>query len=184
MPPPAEPTSLAVDACVLLNLAGAGIDLADIARALDLGLVVIEQVAAEVLWIEDVVDGEPVRVPVDLTDQVGRAGVEWASLENQALEAFVALAAELDDGEAATLAAAQSRRIGVLTDDRKARRVARRMGVAVVGTAELLRQFAERQAMTDVEVGELLRRVERRARFTPRRDDPERAWWSRHVEHS
>lgn len=180
MPPPADPAGLALDACGVLNLAGAGLELQAVASVLGLQFVLVEQVVAEALWIEDVVEGELIRSPVEVIASVGPR-VQIGTLTEAELEAFVALATEVDDGEAATLALARGRSLTVLTDDRKARSVAARLDVPVLGTAELLRQWTERQRLLPAEIGALLDRVERRARFSPRRDDPQRAWWSSHV---
>ncbi|MFN3763038.1 MAG: DUF3368 domain-containing protein [Anaerolineae bacterium] len=49
----------------------------------------------------------------------------------------------LDQGEAACLALAYSRRYALLTDDRVARREARRMGVPVSGTIGILKLLAD-----------------------------------------
>lgn len=180
MSSPAEPAGLGLDACGLLNLAGAGLTVTEVRSAVGLSLLVVEQVAREALWIEDIVDGELVQLPVDLNDPAF-AGLEEIRLSDVELELFVALAQDVDDGEAATLAAAAARNLVVLTDDRKARRVARRLGVPLVGTAELIRAVADTQDMAADQAGAMLRRVKRRARFTPRRDDPEHGWWSAQV---
>lgn len=180
MPPPADPAGLALDACGLLNLAGAGVALADVQAAVRLPLVAVEHVVAEALWVEDVVDDEPVQVPVDLGDPA-YAGLVVLALDEGEVELFVRLAAEVDDGEAATLAAAQHRGLAVLTDDRKAGRVAGRLGVPVLSTAAVLRLLTVHTGRTDVETGALLRLVERRARFRPRRTDPDHDWWAHHT---
>lgn len=180
MPRPAERAGLAVDACGALNLAGAGVPLMTVGRALGVRMVVVEQVLAETLWIEDIVGGEPARLRVDLAAEVG-AGLEVAALGGAELPAFVALAAELDDGEAATLAVALHRDLAVHTDDRKAARVAGRVEVPVIGTPTLLRRFSERAGLAEGQVADLLRRVERRASYTPRRGEPDHDWWLRHT---
>ena len=180
MPLQGEPSGVALDACTLLNLAGAGLALPEVARVLRWQLFVPEQVVAETLWIEDVVEGKPVRLPVDVTQQQG-PGVEVVPLTEEELELFVAFAATVDDGEAATLAIAGARHLTLLTDDRKARRVAGRANVPVLGTSDLLRRWTGEQRTPAVEVAALLRSVERRARFTPPRDDPQHTWWAGHL---
>lgn len=180
MPPPAEPTGIALDACGLLNLVGAELAATELAQALKLRFVVVEQVLAEAHWIQDVVDGELVRVPVDVSASIG-SSLEVAALTDDELGVFVALAADVDDGEAATLAVARACGLVVLTDDRKAQAMALRLGVPLLGTAELLRQCTDQQRMSVGAIGALLRRVEGRARFFPRRDDPLHAWWAEHV---
>lgn len=176
MPPPADLGGVAIDACCLLNLAGAGVDAVDVTDALGLALVVVEQVVDEALWIEDVVDGEPVRTAVNL-DGAAFTAVGRVTLSADELALYVRLARELDDGEAATLAVARVRGLAVMTDDRKARRVAQEQGLAVLGTAQVLRRLSEHLGTSGQGVAEMLERVQRRSRFRPRRDDPEAEWW-------
>lgn len=176
MPQPAELGGVAIDACCLLNLAGAGVDAVDVADALGLALVVVEQVVDETLWIEGVVDGESVRLPVDL------GGAAFAALDRVTLGAgelalYVRLARELDDGEAATLAVAAMRGLAVMTDDRKARRVAQEQGLAVLGTAEVLRRVSDHLGTSRQDLAEMLEREQHRSRFRPRGGDPEADWW-------
>lgn len=176
MPPPADSGGIAIDACCVLNLAGAGVNAVDVADALGLALVVVEQVVSEALWVEDLVDGEPVRTPVDL-DAPAFAALTRVSLADDELALYVTLARDVDDGEAATLAVARMRGLAVMTDDRKARRVAQEQGLAVLGTAEVLRRASEHLSASREDVGEMLDRVQRRSRFRPRRGDPEAEWW-------
>lgn len=181
MPPPAEPGGIALDACCVLNLAGAGVDAGDVADALGRVLLVVEQVVAEVLWIEDLDDGKTVRLPVDFGSP-GFAALARASLFGSEVDVYVTLARELDDGEAATLAVAQARRLAVLTDDRKARHVAQALSLETLGTAEILRQVSAHLRLTPEHQASMLQRVERRSRFRPRASDAGAAWWE-HARH-
>jgi hypothetical protein len=94
---------------------------------------------------------------------------------------YVALAVDLDDGEAMTAALAVHRGGEVATDDRKALRVLEGWSppVAVRRTSEIVRAWAAAEDLTAARVSEVLRRIERIASITPPRDDPEREWWRR-----
>lgn len=176
MPPLADLPPLALDACGVLNVAAA-MALSDACEQLGRRLVVVSQAAAEVLFLEDEEDGVPVRTRVQLD------GLDVVELEAAELKTYVTLAQHLDDGEAATLAAAQARDWPVGTDDRKAARVAAGLEprVAVLSTATILRSWAQQHGLGDREVGEVLRRVERRATFIPPGSDPDADWWRRCV---
>src|SRR4051794_144387 len=95
-------SALALDACGLLNLAAA-MPLSDVATCLGRRLVCVREVAAESLYLEDEIGDQIERSSVDLS------GVEVMDLEPEDLGAYVDLAVSLDDGEAATLAAAERR---------------------------------------------------------------------------
>lgn len=179
MPSSDDRAGLALDACGLLNLAASGLSLSDIAEAFAQPLFAVEQVAAEALWVEDLADGDLVRVPIDLAGPAF-AALTHVSLTEAEAALYVSLARDLDDGEAATIAMAQSRTLVVVTDDRKARRVALEQGVELAGTAQVLRRVLEHRGASPEDAAEVLRRVQRRAHFVPRRDDTEADWW-RHV---
>src|SRR5262249_20314089 len=90
-------------------------------------------------------------------------------------EQFLVYAGEVDDGEAMSLAIASVRRFTLITDDRKARRLATSNGIALLSTPQILHAWAGNQAAEAV--SEVLRAVEARAKFRPSADDPLNAWW-------
>ena len=134
---------------------------------------VVRQAADEALFIDDLVDGTPTTVPVDVSP------LRVVDLVAEELARYVALAADLDDGEAATLAAAQERGWPVMTDDRKALRVATEMSpaVATVTTPSVLRGWSASRPRADEDVAAVLGQVERMATYTPRRNSDDGAWW-------
>jgi hypothetical protein len=94
---------------------------------------------------------------------------------------YVDLAADLDDGEAMTLAIAYERRIPAATDDRKARRIVReRFGddLLLLSTAEIMNDWAQLVTDEPAKVREALKRIEIVARYQPPSDDPLRGWWA------
>lgn len=94
------------------------------------------------------------------------------------LDVLVSLAADLGDGEAASLAIAHGRGVPIATDDLPARRSALQLSpsVEVRSTGELLHSWAFERS-TD-QVAKALRRIEEGASFRPPRQDPLSAWWS------
>ncbi|MEV5828480.1 hypothetical protein AB0L25_23260 [Spirillospora sp. NPDC052242] len=168
-----------LDACVALNLVAAdAIDV--VADALGLTFVMASTAASEVRYVEDVVDGERIRTEVRLEPHVTKGTLELTEVRPGAeMATFVDLTAQVDDGEAATLAMAVHRGLPVVTDDRAALRAAARLGItAAVGTAGLLRRYEGIAAPPQHEMAAMLVAVERRACFRPGKNSPDFAWWT------
>jgi hypothetical protein len=165
-----------LDACVLLNLVASGRPLQEFASAADLSFMVVGQAEREVVWL-DPLDPEDPREQIDLEPLVATGRLQRLVLADDELMRFVALARELDDGEAATIAVAESRGLAVATDDRKARRILSALDPqpVVTSTAAIVRAWAG--SRSDAEVRGCLTSIERRASFLPPRSDPAREWW-------
>jgi hypothetical protein len=168
--------TVALDACVLLNLVASGRPLDEFAAAADVRFVVVPQAEREVQWL-DPEDPEDPRQAIDLEPSVQRGELERVTLAEEELSRFIALARELDDGEAATLTLAEARVFAVATDDRKARRILTTLDPqpSVTSTAAIVRAWAN--GRDDNEVSECLRLIQRRASFLPPRNDPDGDWW-------
>jgi predicted nucleic acid-binding protein len=94
------------------------------------------------------------------------------------LQLYVELAARIrDDGESMGLAIAKCRGWQIVTDDRKARRIAGELGVAVLSTPEIMKAWALVASATDPEVAQVLRNIQTFACFTPNPTLPEFGWW-------
>ena len=125
-------------------------------------------------------DGSPVHVPLDLVQLVDSAVLSLvATASDEEMADYLDFACEVDDGEAQALAIAKCRGYTLLTDDRKAMRLAARpdINVATISTAEVLRVWASLDAANEARLASVMRRIEELARFTPRRDSPDYAWW-------
>ncbi len=168
--------TVALDACVLLNLVASGQPLAEFAAAADVRFVVVPQAEREVEWL-DPEDPEEAREAINLEPSVQRGELQRVALADEELPRFVALARELHDGEATTLAVAEARGFAVATDDRKARRILTTLNSQppVTSTAAIVRAWAG--GRSDAEVRECLRLIQRRASFLPPRKDPDGDWW-------
>ncbi len=171
---------LLLDACSLINLAASGLQLAQIATAIDREFIVTTIAAEESLYVAGRSNDDPAE-PVSVEALAASGQLTITSLTPDELASFIALAKSVDDGEASTLAVALERGIEFATDDRRAIRVAVELGVTVVTTPQLMRGWAERSGTTAADLRFALASVERRGNFRPRRDDPEREWWAASV---
>jgi hypothetical protein len=125
-------------------------------------------------------EGSPLIVPLDFGQLVANELLGLvAPGSDEELADYLDFASEVDDGEAQALAIAKHRGFTLLTDDRKAMRLAARPDIAVttISTAEVLRGWAGLTPENDRRLGEIIYRIETLARFTPRRDSPNYEWW-------
>lgn len=170
-----------IDACSLLNLFGSR-RCEEILRVIPGACAIVDRVAQEAIYVFRGGDGpdarERERVDIEPLRQVGL--LRGIGVETDAEAAtFVALAAELDDGEALTCALAIHRGAAVVTDDRKALNLlrARAPDVDVFTTSQLVRRWAETNSVTAAAVRAALLDIQDRARFIPSRSDPLYVWW-------
>jgi len=184
-------SDVAIDACCLLNLIAAGNILPEIEKA---GSVRIY--FPHTLQVPDVVEGEALYVyapdeddaeklikhPLDIRAMIDAGILRGCTLQSgEESGLFVRLAVRLDDGEAACLAMAKSRSWTLATDDRVARRLSNDIDVATLGTAELVKSWAEGTNASDEDVRISLTNIQRFARFVPRAGSPESEWWFEHT---
>jgi hypothetical protein len=173
------PPTLLLDACVALNLAATGRP-AEVLTTLEPQFAMARQAAEETLYVETIMAGKVIQEVVEPGQWAADGILQLLDLEPTETATFVTLAAEIDDGEAATLTIALHRRLEVATDDRKARRVAARLDLTdPVRTSQLLHDYCTAADLPDSEAAELLRAVEQRARFRPPASDPLHPWWTK-----
>lgn len=164
---------LLLDACGCINLAAA-FPLESLSANLGRPIHIVEQAAAESLFLHQQISGERVKVEIDV-GSIPTLRLD-GSLE---LELYVRLAKRLGDGEAASLAVSHYRGLVLVTDDRTARKVASLEApkAQIRGTAEILRSLTTSMALPDDAVAQAIRRVESHASFRPPHDDPDLSWW-------
>lgn len=81
---------------------------------------------------------EPIIIPPEVEHEFGRP-LPWLKLEAPVDHALIAtLKILVDDGEAEAIALASEKSCRIILDDRQARVVARRLGLAITGTVGLL----------------------------------------------
>ena len=167
-----------LDTCVLINLLAS--DEAD-AILLSLGVAchVCAAVSRETMYLRsEGLQGQ--REPTDLSPLFASGMLQLCDLQGQAEEdLYVGYAADLDDGEAMSLAISQFRGYCLATDDRKTRRLARETGLNIVllTTAEILRVWAEQNKPVPAALATAIQRISSRARFVPPPEDPNYSWW-------
>jgi predicted nucleic acid-binding protein len=96
----------------------------------------------------------------------------------QEIELYVELASRIgDDGESMGLAIAKCRGWSVLTDDKKARRIAKELGVPVLATTEVVKQWAVATSPGTKELSQVLQAIERFSNYRPGRGAVDHEWW-------
>lgn len=174
-------SSLALDACCLLNLTAAGKILNENSSRTGFSFFVPKVVANESIYIlqpDDDQAGQLVRKEVDMNLYVDRKLVSYCDIEGaHETELYVQFAVQIDDGEAACLAIAKSRSWILATDDRVARRLATEQSVKVLGTPEIVRTWAESNSVSDSEISSVIGNIQRYTKYFPRSNVPDAEWW-------
>lgn len=118
-------------------------------------------------------------LPIDLAPAIGAGVLTRCDCEgDEEAELYVELAARIgDDGESMGLAIAKCRGWSVLTDDKKARRIAKELGVVVLGTTGVMKQWAEIAKPGADDLSAVLEAIERFANYRPGRGAEEYDWW-------
>ena len=117
------------------------------------------------LWPDMLVTSEEAWAELQAGVRLGRIpDVDWSwltilSLTGVECEARDELMPPLDRGEAACLALARSRGYAFLTDDRVARREARRLGVPISGTLGVLKSLVDEGYVSLEEANEALEQM-------------------------
>lgn len=94
---------------------------------------------------------------------------------------YVDYASRMDDGEAMSLAIAESRGYILATDDRKARRIFLESvsdSNRLTSTSELVRNWVDSQSVPPARLKAVLMSIQHRANFFPPRKDPNFTWWN------
>ena len=170
-----------LDTSVALNLLATGASLS-LLKSLETRCFVCSAVIAETLYIRS---DDPLqsREAVSIDPWLQSNAVQAVSPEGPfEKELYVRFAADLDDGEAMSLAICRARGFALATDDRKARRIASQLAspaVKLVSTSQIMHRWAGKVNTRPGELSRLLTKIELRARFIPPHDDPLRKWWLR-----
>ena len=171
--------AILLDTCVLINLLTTQ-EIEQILRATEADVLVCAAVLKESIFLRPDDPKAPPQ-PVEL-DPFLRSGVLKLSDIQTEHEGclFVDYAAELDDGEAMSLALVESRGYVLATHYHKARRLfleAVGMPERLLSTSDLVRAWAEHHAVSLARGSHALTRITVRARFFPAPDDLNYPWW-------
>lgn len=120
-----------------------------------------------------------VPTPIDLAPAIDAGILKRCDCEGEReVGLYVELAARIgDDGESMGLAIARCRGWAVLTDDKKARRIADEIGVPVLDTTEVLKRWAVVAGPGPRELSRILGAIERFSNFRPGRGSVDYEWW-------
>jgi hypothetical protein len=170
-----------IDTCVLINLLATD-RVGQIVQIISPSPLVCPGVSSESLYLRSTEpDGIPQAVDLGpLFDQ--NVFTACPLVGDPEEELYVGYSLELDDGEAMSLAIAQSRNLALATDDIKARRLAAENAPAVslLSTPQIIRAWAE--GREPAEVASVVRAIYGRARFCPSDTDPWVQWWNAHLQ--
>lgn len=174
-----------LDACGVLNLYASG-QFVPILTALDHDWYVPAAVERESQQYRQPDPTDPdklIVLPIDLNPAIGAGVLGRCDCEGEEEAAlYIELVARIgDDGESMGLAIAKCRDWSVLTDDKKARRIANELGVAVIGTTGVMKQWAEKVTPSAEEMSAVLEAIERFANYRPGRGAEHLDWWTASI---
>ncbi len=120
-----------------------------------------------------------IAVPIDLVPALDSGVLSRCDCESDEETAlYIELAARIrDDGESMGLAIAKCRGWSVLTDDKKARRIAKELGLTVLATTGIMKEWAETVNPSEEELSTVLEAIERFANYRPGRGAENSDWW-------
>ncbi len=124
-----------------------------------------------------------IKVPIDLLPTINGGLLSRCNCEgDEETDLYIQLAARIgDDGESMGLAIAKCRGWSVLTDDKKARRIAQELGVVVINTTTIIRQWAESTQLGVADLAVALAAINRYANYKPGRGTENFDWWVRSI---
>ena len=118
-------------------------------------------------------------VPIDLLPAINGGVLTRCDCDSdEEIELYLQIAARIsDDGESMGLAIAKCRGWSVLTDDKKARKIAAELRVNALSTTEIMKQWAESVKPGAAELSATLAAIERFANYVPARSAANYDWW-------
>lgn len=172
---PARDTLTLLDACAVINLYATG-QIAEIVACVEGRVGIASTVLQESLFVVGR-DETAERERIDLSGLLDSGAVDVHSPQtNDDLSTFLDLAIDLDDGEAMTLALARHRDAVVVTDDRKAIRLAADL-VTTIPSLEIVRNWFTVRGISPGQQRDALVAIQTRASYAPGRNHPYRDWW-------
>lgn len=188
---------VALDACCLINLYAAGrIFSTETPRpiprrknssskaaklALEFTLHLPAKVKEEVRYVlrpDEEDESKLVKTDIDLAPLIQAGFLHECDLEGaDETELFVQMATKLDDGEAACFAIAKNRGWLLATDERPTENLAKKHGLSIITTPELVKHWAEKTKADEGDVANVLWNIQTYAHYFPRKSLPLHSWW-------
>ena len=173
-----------IDSCSLINLYS-GWGRLDELLELDSQWHICDAVANETEYVREYgPNGVKLLVRLDLQSSIQRGVLSSLRPESEKeIEDYVDYATEVDDGEAQALAIAKNRHFILLTDDRRAARLALRpdINVRITSTPAVLKTWSRLSPQNEHKLSIIIPRITDLARFAPAQDSAFSAWWTRYL---
>jgi hypothetical protein len=120
-----------------------------------------------------------IMAPIDLVPAIDGGVLKRCDCEgDEEVKLYIELAARIgDDGESMGLAIAKCRGWSVLTDDKKARRIAEELGVTTLATPEVMKQWASIASPSAADLSKTLEAIERFSNYRPGPSTVDYEWW-------
>jgi len=170
-----------LDSCVLINLL-ASEEAEDILRSTGKECRICVVVEKEGIYLRPDDPQEDSFESVKLDPLIRSGALSICDIEGtREATLYVDYASRLDDGEAMSLAIAESRGYIFATDDRKARRIFLESvndASRLISTSELVRNWANSHSVSQAKLKSVLWSIQHRANFFPPRRDPNFTWWN------
>lgn len=149
--------------------------------ALDFNLHLPDKVKEEARYIlqpDEEDKSKLVKTDIDLEPIIMAGYFHECDLEGEEeTELFVQMATKLDDGEAVCFALAKSRGWLLATDERPTENLAKKHGVTIITTPELVKHWADKSKASEEEVAKVLWNIQTYAHYFPRKTLPMHSWW-------
>lgn len=170
-----------LDACGTLNLYASG-QFVPILSVLQYDWHIPLAVEREALHCRQPDPNDPeklIKVSINLVPALISGILKPCNCENDEETAlYVELAAKIgDDGESMGLAIAKCRGWTVMTDDKKARRIAGELGIEVIGTPQVMKKWAEIAVPQPSELAQILGSIQQYSNYRPTRNAVDFDWW-------
>lgn len=173
--------SVILDSCGILNLYASG-RFVPILKALQHEWYLAAAVERESQQCRQPDPADPEKLivaPIDLLPAIESGILIRCNCESDdETNLYVELAAQIgDDGESMGLAIAKCRGWSVLTDDKKACRIAKQLDISVLSTTEVLKAWADIEQPSAADLSAVLQSIERFANYKPGRSATHFRWW-------
>ena len=179
-------SSVVLDACEIINLYASGRFLSILASLRhEWYLPIAVECESQHYRQPDPADPKKlIALPIDLDPALYNGALRRCDCEGEEeIALYVEIAASLgDDGESMGLAIAYCRGWTVLTDDKKAIRIARELGVTTLSTPEVMKRWDIATAPGVDELSRSLRAIERFANYRPGPAHIDYDWWMSSIE--
>ncbi|HMV86852.1 MAG TPA: PIN domain-containing protein [Blastocatellia bacterium] len=171
-----------LDSCVLINLL-ASEEIEEILRSSGKECRICVVVEKESFYLRPDDPQEELFDSIKLEPLIKSGILSLCDIESsQEATLYVDYASRLGDGEAMSLAIAESRGYVLATDDRKARRIFIESGNdpdSLISTSDLVRTWVDSQSVSPAKLKSVLMNIQHKAHFFPSRKDSNFAWWSK-----